>query len=108
LRVLVTGILVQKDTGGNLTEILDRIVTVIRERMRIQGEIKTHTAQGRMTGYILCSLPIVMLVVINLVNPGYSKILLDTPIGHKLTYIGLFLLATGALIIRQIINGIEV
>jgi tight adherence protein B len=108
LRVLVTGILVQKDTGGNLAEILDRTVVVIRERMRIQGEIKTHTAQGRMTGYILCSLPIVMLVVINLVNPGYSTILLDTPIGHKLTYIGLFLLATGGLIIRMIINGIEV
>jgi tight adherence protein B len=108
LRVLVTGILVQKDTGGNLAEILDRIVTVIRERLRIQGEIKTHTAQGRMTGYILCSLPIVMLIVINIVNPGYSKILLETPIGHKLTYIGLFLLTTGGLIIRQIINGIEV
>jgi tight adherence protein B len=108
LRVVVTGILVQKDTGGNLAEILDRTVTVIRERMRIQGEIKTHTAQGRMTGYILCSLPIVMLIVINLVNPGYSKILLDTPLGHKLIYIGLFLLTTGGLIIRQIINGIEV
>jgi tight adherence protein B len=108
LRVLVTGILVQKDTGGNLAEILDRIVAVIRERMRIQGEIKTHTAQGRMTGYILCSLPIVMLVIINMVNPGYSTILLDTPIGHKLTYIGLTLLAVGGLIIRQIINGIEV
>lgn len=108
LRVLVTGILVQKDTGGNLAEILDRIVVVIRERMRIQGEIKTHTAQGRMTGYILCSLPIVMLVIINLVNPGYSTILLNTPLGHKLTYIGMFLLATGGLVIRQIVNGIEV
>ena len=56
LRVLVTGILVQKDTGGNLAEILDRIVEVVRERVRIKGEIKTHTAQGRMTGWILCAL----------------------------------------------------
>jgi len=108
LRVLVTGILVQKDTGGNLAEILDRTVAVIRDRLRIQGEIKTHTAQGRMTGYILCSLPVVMLIVINLVNPGYSQILLDTPMGHTLIYIGLALLTTGAVIIRQIINGIEV
>ena len=54
LRVLVTGMLVQKDTGGNLAEILDRILFVIRERLRIQGEIRTHTAQGRMTGWILC------------------------------------------------------
>jgi len=108
LRVLVTGILVQKETGGNLAEILDRTSTVIRERLRIQGEIKTHTAQGRLTGWILCTLPIVMLLVINLVNPGYSKVLLDTPTGHKLIYIGLFLLVVGGLIIRQIINGIEV
>jgi tight adherence protein B len=108
LRVLVTGILVQKDTGGNLAEILDRIVNVIRERMRIQGEIRTHTAQGRMTGYILCSLPVVMMVIINLVNPGYSNVLLQTPLGHKILYIGVGLLATGGLIIRQIINGIEV
>jgi len=108
LRVLVTGILVQKETGGNLAEILDRTVAVIRERMRIHGEIKTHTAQGRLTGYILCSLPVVMMIVINMVNPGYSNILLDTPLGHEIIYIGLALLVTGALIIRQIINGIEV
>jgi tight adherence protein B len=108
LRVLVTGILVQKDTGGNLAEILDRTANTIRERLKIQGEIRTHTAQGRMTGYILCALPIVMLVVINLINPGYSNMLLDTDIGQKLVYIGLGLLVTGGLIIRQIINGIEV
>jgi tight adherence protein B len=108
LRVLITGILVQKETGGNLAEILDRTAFVIRERLRIQGEIRTHTAQGRMTGWILCTLPVVMLLVINMVNPGYSKVLLDTPTGHKLIYIGLGLLTTGAVIIRQIINGIEV
>lgn len=108
LRVLVTGILVQKETGGNLAEILDRTANVIRERLRIQGEIKTHTAQGRMTGWILCTLPIVMLLVINVINPGYSKVLMDTPIGHKLIYAGLFLLVTGGMVIRKIINGIEV
>lgn len=108
LKVLVTGILVQKETGGNLAEILDRTAAVIRERLRIQGEIRTHTAQGRLTGWILCSLPIVMLFMINFINPGYSNILIDTPIGHKLIYLGLGLLVTGAMAIRQIINGIEV
>jgi tight adherence protein B len=108
LKVLVTGILVQKDTGGNLAEILDRTAGVIRERLRIQGEIRTHTAQGRMTGWILCSLPIVMLLMINFINPGYSNVLMDTPIGHALIAIGIVLLITGALIIRSIINGIEV
>jgi tight adherence protein B len=108
LRVLVTGILVQKDTGGNLAEILDRTVRVIRERLRIQGEIRTHTAQGRMTGWILCALPVVMLVLINLVNPGYSDVLFHDPGGRELLYIGIVLLAIGAFMIRQIVNGIEV
>jgi tight adherence protein B len=107
LRVLVTGILVQKDTGGNLAEILDRILFVIKERMRIQGEIRIHTAQGRMTGWILCALPIVMLAVINIVNPGYSNVLFTNPLGKKILYVGVGLLITGGFIIRQIINGIE-
>jgi tight adherence protein B len=108
LKVLVTGILVQKETGGNLAEILDRTASVIRERLRIQGEIRTHTAQGRMTGWILCSLPVVMLFMINIINPGYSEVLLNTPIGHKLIYLGIGLLTAGGMAIRQIINGIEV
>jgi len=108
LRVVVTGILVQKDTGGNLAEILDRTVRVIRERLRIQGEIRTHTAQGRMTGWILCALPIVMLVLINLINPGYSTVLFREGIGRTLLYIGVALLSIGGFIIRQIVNGIEV
>ncbi len=108
LRVVVTGILVQKDTGGNLAEILDRTVRVIRERLRIQGEIKTHTAQGRLTGWILCSLPVVMLIMINIINPGYSKVLFEETFGRELLYVGVALLAIGAFLIRQIINGIEV
>lgn len=108
LKVLVTGILVQKETGGNLAEILDRTSSVIRERLRIQGEIRTHTAQGRLTGWILCSLPVVMLFMINFINPGYTNVLLYTPIGRKLIYLGIGLLSSGGMIIRSIINGIEV
>jgi tight adherence protein B len=108
LRVLVTAILVQKDTGGNLAEILDRTVFVIRERLRIQGEIRVQTSQGRLTGWILSALPVVMLVLLNLLNPGYSNILLHDPLGRKMIYISIGLLATGTLVIRQIVNGIEV
>ena len=108
LRVVVTGILVQKDTGGNLAEILDRTVKVIRERLRIQGEIRTHTAQGRMTGWILCALPIVMLVLINMINPGYSKVLFHDPFGRELLYLGVALLAIGGFVIYHIVNGIEI
>jgi tight adherence protein B len=108
LRVLVTAIMVQKDTGGNLVEILDRTVFVIRERLRIQGEIQVETAQGRLTGWILSGLPVVMMVLLNLVNPGYSNILFHDPGGRKLIYLGLAMLVVGSVIIRHIVNGIEV
>jgi tight adherence protein B len=108
LRVLVTAIMVQKDTGGNLVEILDRTVFVIRERLRIQGEIQVQTAQGRLTGWILSGLPVVMMVLLNLVNPGYSSILFHDPNGRKLIYVGLAMLVVGSVIIRRIVTGIEV
>lgn len=108
LRVMVTAILVQRDTGGNLVEILDRTVTVIRERQRIQGEIRTQTAQGRMTGWILTLLPVGMMLLINLVDPGYSRVLLTNPTGHKLIGAGVVLIVLGGFFIRKIINGIEV
>jgi tight adherence protein B len=108
LRVLVTAIMVQKDTGGNLVEILDRTVFVIRERLRIQGEIQVQTAQGRLTGWILTALPAVMMALLNLVNPGYSSILFHEPVGRKLLYISLGMLATGGWVIRHLVNGIEV
>jgi tight adherence protein B len=108
LRVLVTAILVQKETGGNLVEILDRTVFVIRERLRIQGEIQVQTAQGRLTGWILSALPVVMMVLLNLVNPGYSAILFQDPLGRKLLYTCAGLLLVGAFIIRRLVNGIEV
>jgi tight adherence protein B len=108
LRVLVTAILVQKDTGGNLAEILDRTVFVIRERLRIQGEIQVQTAQGRLTGWILSALPVVMMVLLNVVNPGYSSILFHDPLGRKLLYGSIAMLIAGSFIIRRIINAIEV
>jgi tight adherence protein B len=108
LQVFVTSILVQKDTGGNLAELLERTVTVIRERLRIHREIRIQTAQGRLTGWILFLLPPVMLVLLNIVNPGYSAILFHDPVGLKMLYTGIALLVAGGLIIRQIVNGIEV
>jgi tight adherence protein B len=104
LHFLITAILVQKETGGDLTEILDRTTHVIRDRVRIEGEIKTYTAQGRLTGWILASLPVVMLLLINMVTPGYSSILFHDPIGQDLLYAGGILIVIGGLIIRKIVN----
>jgi tight adherence protein B len=72
LQFLITAVLVQKETGGDLTDILDRTTAVIRDRARVMGEVRTRTAQGRMTGWILSALPLVMMFLINLVSPGYS------------------------------------
>jgi tight adherence protein B len=104
IQFLVTAILVQKETGGDLTEILNRTVEVIRERIRIDGEIKTFTAQGRLTGWILGCLPIVMLVLLNFIDPGYTTILFQDPLGQKLLYGGAILMTIGAFTIRSIVN----
>ena len=108
LRVLVTAIIVQRETGGNLVEVMDRTVFLIRERQRIQGDIRIQTAQGRMTGWILSLMPVGLMVVINIINPGYSSILLTDPLGRELIYVGLGLIVLGAVIIRQIVNGVDV
>jgi tight adherence protein B len=104
LHFLITAILVQKETGGDLTEILDRTTHVIRERVRIEGEIRTYTAQGRLTGWILSLMPVIMLLLINLVNPGYSHVLFHDPLGQKMLYTGGGLIIVGALIIRKIVD----
>lgn len=108
LRVLVVGILVQRETGGNLTLILDRTSTVIRERLKLRGDIRVHTAQGRLTGWILCALPVLLFAVMHFINPGYSKILTEDALGRKCLYGGSAAVVLGAFLIRQIVNGIEV
>jgi hypothetical protein len=89
LNFVVTAILLQKETGGNLVEVLDRTTAVIRERLRIQGEIRIHTAQGRLTGWILSLLPVVMFFLLSLANRGYTRVLIEDPTGRKLIYTGL-------------------
>ena len=104
LHFLITAILVQKETGGDLTEILDRTTRVIRDRVRIEGEIRTYTAQGRLTGWILGGLPVALLVILNIMTPGYSTVLFHDPIGQDLLYAGGVMIVVGGLIIRKIVN----
>lgn len=104
LQIVITAMLVQKETGGNLVEILDRTTAVLRDRMRIEGELRVHTAQGRLTGWILCLLPVVMFCLISLANPGYSSVLIHDPVGRKLTYTGLCMMAMGGMLIRKIVR----
>ena len=101
---LVTAILVQKETGGNLAEVLDKTAVVIRERFRLRGQLRVYTAQGRLTGWILAGLPFIMFVLLNLVNPAYMRILLTDPVGQKLIYLGIALMVVGGWVIRRVID----
>jgi len=104
LQFLITAMLVQKETGGNLTEILDRTGHVIRERLRIHGEVRVKTAQGRLTGWILSALPVVMGTLINLLNPGFEKPLFHDPLGKMFLYCGCGMLVVGTLMVRKIVD----
>jgi tight adherence protein B len=104
LQFLVAAILVQKETGGNLAQILDKTSRMIRERMRVAGEMRIRTAQGRITGWALCLLPFVMFGGMNLLQPGYGRVLFEDPVGQKLlTYSGV-LMVIGVFVIRRIVN----
>ena len=108
LRVLVTAILVQRDTGGNLVQILERTASVIRDRLKLKGDVRVHTAQGRLTGWILCILPIGMLLMLSFADPGYAKALTEDPLGRKFLYGGGVLLLLGGYLINRIVKKIEV
>jgi tight adherence protein B len=104
MRFLATAILLQKESGGNLAQILDKTSAVIRERARLRGQLRIYTAQGRITGWILGGAPFFMFVLINLANHNYEKTLFSDPFGLKLVYVGLGLMVVGILVIRKIID----
>jgi tight adherence protein B len=101
---LVTAMLVQRETGGNLAEILDKTTFVIRERFRLKGQLRIYTAQGRLTGWILTALPVGMFFILDFLNPDYEGIMLTDPLGQKLLYLGLILMVVGWYAIRKVID----
>jgi tight adherence protein B len=104
LKIVTTAILIQKESGGNLAEVLDKTARVIRERFRLKREIGTHTAQGRLTGWILALMPVVLGFALWTVNPENMSLLWTRPIGVKLLYISGSMTVVGTLIIRKIVN----
>jgi tight adherence protein B len=104
VRFFVTAVLIQKDTGGNLAEILDNLAHVVRERFRILGEVKIKTAQGRLTAAILISLPPIMGLVLRFLNPNYMKPLFEDPIGPYIIALAAFLQIVGSLMLWKIVN----
>jgi tight adherence protein B len=104
VRFLATAILVQRETGGNLAEVLDKTAALMRERIRLKGQLRIYTAQGRLTGWILCLMPFIIFLLISLVNFDYEKKLWTNPTGLHAVYAGLIMMAAGVLTIRKIID----
>jgi tight adherence protein B len=104
LRIVATAILIQKESGGNLAEVLDKAAELIRDRFRLRRQVRVHTAQGRLTGMILSILPVVLGFLLYLVNPDTMRLLWTNPIGLKLLYGTVTMVIVGGLIIRKIVN----
>lgn len=104
LRLCVTAILIQRETGGNLAEILEKVSYTIRERFRILEDLNTLTTSSRMSAWILCGLPVFVAVAVTVMNPEYMSVLWNDPRGHNLLYAAGFMQLMGMLIIQKILK----
>jgi tight adherence protein B len=104
VKIVTTAVLIQRESGGNLAEVLDKTAQVIRERFRLKRQVSTHTAQGRLTGWILTLLPVVLGFILYLVNPDLMSNLWKKDLGLKLLYAAGSMIVIGGLIIRKIVN----
>lgn len=104
LRYFVVAILIQRETGGNLAELLDNISSIVRSRIKLMGQIRTLSAEGKLSAWILSLLPFCTALLINLVNPGFMTVLWTDPMGLKLVYGALFMMAFGVWWMTRIIK----
>lgn len=104
LDLVVTAMLIQRQIGGNLSEVLEKINETIRERIRILGEVRALTAQGRMSGLIVGALPFFLGVIIQVLSPGYLNPLFGNPIGWALLGTAVVMQLIGVIFIRSIIH----
>ena len=104
VKFFVTAVMLQRETGGNLAEILDNLTHVIRERFKTMRQVRVHTAQGRMTMMLLMGLPPIIVITMQAMNPTFIKPLFDDPIGHLLIVVGITLQTIGYFVIRKIIQ----
>lgn len=104
VRFFVTALLIQKETGGNLAEILDGLARVIRDRFRIYREVRVRTAQGRLTAGILIALPVVMMLLLTVFNPAYMRVLFEDPKGATVLTVAAAMQIIGSLLLWKIIH----
>jgi len=104
VKFFVTAVMLQRETGGNLAEILDNLSYVIRERFKIQRQVRVYTAQGRLTMALLMGMPPIIVIVMLVLNPSFIHPLFADPIGHTLLVAGIALQTIGYFVIRKIIR----
>src|SRR6202451_118220 len=104
VKFFVTAVMLQRETGGNLAEILDNLSYVIRERFKIQRQVRVHTAQGRLTMAMLMAMPPVVVAILLLFSPDFVRPLFSDPIGHALLVVSIALQTVGYFVIRKIIK----
>jgi tight adherence protein B len=104
IKFFVTAVMLQRETGGNLAEILDNLSYVIRERFKIQRQVKVHTAQGRLTMLLLMAMPPVVVAILYIFSPDFVHPLFYDPIGHALLVASIALQTVGYFVIRKIIK----
>lgn len=104
LRFFVLTILIHQQTGGDLSEVLDNLSGVIRTRFQVLGQVSALTAEGRLSGWVLCALPFIVFGLITLVNPSYIDVLMENPTGKKMLYGAGIMQIIGVFIIRKIVN----
>jgi tight adherence protein B len=103
-KFFATAVLTQRESGGNLTEVLDNLASVIRDRFNVMRQVRTKSAHGRMTGWILVGLPPAAAAGLSLLNPGHFADMLNEPFGVQLIVAAVVLQTLGALVIRKIVN----
>lgn len=104
LKFFVTAVILQRQTGGDLAEILDKIGSLIRDRFRIWGQVQALTGEGRLSGVVLLALPFVLFIAVYQLNPDYIKVLFTDPMGTKMLAVAVVMQIFGALVIRKIVN----
>jgi tight adherence protein B len=103
-RFFTTAVLTQRETGGNLSEILDNLAAVIRERFKVKRQVRAVTAHARITGWVLASMPVVLALILNVVSPEHMKTMFTDPLGIKMIAAGGTMQVIGSLIIRKLVN----
>lgn len=104
VRFFSTAVLIQRETGGNLSEILDNLAAVVRERFKIRRQVRVHTAHGRFTGYVLMALPAFLAVALMFINPDHMNTLFEERMGQMMIVISIIMQAIGFFWIRQVIK----